>query len=142
MGKLKPVELEDGSIVYLEASGDLDVSEVETDLGFPDEDEEEITRTAKSPSVAAARMAARLKGRGQSMDALIRTYTLNTLRAFQNVAFAEIEKVSLEFGVTVDVATGIPYIASGTAACNIKVQVECKFPSQSSSEAEDGEEAK
>jgi len=140
MGKLKPIELGDGSIVYLEASGELDVSEVAVNLdGYDEEDEEEITRTAKSPSVAAARMATRLKMRGQSMDALIRNYTTNTLRAFRNVAFAEVEKVSLEFGVTVDVETGIPYIASGTASCNIKVQVECKFPDRSAANTDEDE---
>ncbi|MGH2415242.1 MAG: CU044_2847 family protein [Brasilonema sp.] len=51
-----------------------------------------------------------------------------TLRAFKNLAIAEISEVELKFGVSVDVLTGIPYIADGKAGCNLNITVKCLFP--------------
>jgi hypothetical protein len=35
--------------------------------------------------------------------------------------------VTLEFGVNVGGMTGIPYIATGSSECNVKIAVKCVF---------------
>lgn len=64
----------------------------------------------------------------QTMEATIRSYTKHTLNAFKQLAIANVEKVTLEFGVQVNGEMGIPYVTKGTAGSNIKVTVECSFP--------------
>jgi hypothetical protein len=58
----------------------------------------------------------------------IRDYTTYTLQAFEQVATANINKITLEFGVKIGGEAGIPYITKGTAESNLKVTVECSFP--------------
>jgi Trypsin-co-occurring domain 1 len=52
------------------------------------------------------------------------------LRAFKHLAIAEVSEVELKFGVSVDVRTGLPYIADGKAGCNLNITVKCVFPKQ------------
>jgi hypothetical protein len=66
----------------------------------------------------------------QALEGTIRAYTNYTLKAFQQVANANINKVTLEFGIKVGGKAGIPYITEGSADCNLKVTVECSFPPQ------------
>ncbi|BAU43055.1 hypothetical protein O77CONTIG1_02877 [Leptolyngbya sp. O-77] len=47
---------------------------------------------------------------------------------------ADVKKVTLEFGVNVSGVGGVPYIATGTAGCNIKIVVECAFPERTTPE--------
>jgi Trypsin-co-occurring domain 1 len=54
-------------------------------------------------------------------------YTSYTLAAFKKVAVADIEKVTLEFGVEIGGEMGIPYVTKGTAKSNLKIQIECKL---------------
>jgi hypothetical protein len=58
----------------------------------------------------------------------IRAYTTSTLNAFKNIAIADINKVTLEFGVEVGGEAGVPYVTKGTAKSNLKITVECSFP--------------
>jgi hypothetical protein len=46
------------------------------------------------------------------------------------LAIAEVSEVELKFGVSVDVRTGVPYIADGKAGCNLNITVKCVFPKQ------------
>ena len=63
----------------------------------------------------------------QAMQGTIKTYTAYTLNAFKEVATANVDKVTLEFGVTVAGEGGVPYITKGSAECNLKITVECSF---------------
>jgi hypothetical protein len=40
---------------------------------------------------------------------------------------ANVDKVTLEFGIEIGGETGIPYVTKGTAKSNLKMQVECSF---------------
>jgi hypothetical protein len=50
------------------------------------------------------------------------------LRAFKNLAIAEVNEVELQFRVGVDVRTGVPYIADSKAGCKFNITVKCVFP--------------
>jgi hypothetical protein len=121
MSKLQAIQVDADTIIYIEAAEDLTVPEVSTG-----EIEGEVRRGGQkggliNPSV---QMAQRFK----AIESTIKTYTKYTLNAFRDASLAEVKKVSLEFGVNVSGMGGVPYIATGTAGCNIKVTVECAFP--------------
>ena len=58
-------------------------------------------------------------------------YTLSTIDAFKkanNTDIANIDKVTLKFGIKIAGEAGIPYITKGTAESNLEITVECSFP--------------
>ncbi|MHC5933618.1 CU044_2847 family protein [Nostoc sp.] len=60
----------------------------------------------------------------------MRAYTVHTLNAFKKIPVANIDKVTLEFGIKIGAEAGIPYVTKGTAESNLKITVECSFPDQ------------
>ena len=115
MAQLAPIQLEDGTIIYIEADETVTAPSVPTNEG--------PTRTPKGPGEQAVRNF-------QMMQSTIRTYTAHTLNAFKNMATANVDKVTLEFGITVTGEGGVPYVTKGSAECNLKITVECSFPEQ------------
>lgn len=129
MSKLQPIQLEDGSTLYVEATDDIQTIDAPTNghgNGYSAEPPEEASRTSKgwNRSNPNHQMAQSF----QAIENTIKTYTQHTLNAFRDAAMADVKKVTLEFGVNVSGVGGVPYIATGTAGCNIKVVVECAFP--------------
>jgi len=66
----------------------------------------------------------------QAVQGTIRAYTVYTLNAFKQVAVANIDKVTLEFGIELGGEAGVPYVTKGTAKSNMKITVECSFPKE------------
>ena len=64
----------------------------------------------------------------QQAQKMIRGYTLYALNAFKELGGANVEEVSLKFGLKIGATTGIPYITEGSADCNLEVSVKCTFP--------------
>lgn len=123
MSQLQPIQMDANTIIYVEA----------TDMVTPavagTEETGELRRGGQKggfPTSPATQMAHSFK----AIESTIKTYTQYTLNAFRDAALAEVQKVSLEFGVNVSGVGGVPYIASGTVGCNIKVTVECVFPAR------------
>jgi hypothetical protein len=120
MSKLQAIQVDADTIIYVEATEDLFAPEVATG-----ELEGEVRRGGQkgggfNPTQQMAQSF-------QAIESTIKTYTKYTLNAFRDASLAEVKKVSLEFGVNVSGVGGVPYIATGTAGCNIKVTVECAF---------------
>ncbi len=113
MTTLAPIELDDGTVIYMEAEDDLVAPPLSPSSG--------TTRTPKGGTEAAVR-------KFQALQGTIRTYTINTLNTFQGMATGNIEKVTLEFGVKVAGEAGVPYITKGSTEGNLKITVECSFP--------------
>lgn len=84
-----------------------------------------VTRTPKGPTEVALKNFQTLRG-------TIRTYTAYTLNAFKDMATANVDKVTLEFGVKVAGEGGVPYITKGSGECNLKITVECSFANSES----------
>lgn len=144
MAQLVPITLEDGSEIYIEADEASGV--VNTDLATPCDDDEETVRggqkgwggnggsrgftgmpgQSESPSRTGTAIAA-----AQSFKALegtIRTYTSQTMRAFQEMSDSHnIDKVTLQFGIRIGAEAGLPYVTKGLAESNLSVTVECSF---------------
>ena len=96
MPQLIPTELEDGTIIYFQV-------------------EESPSGTTRSFGIGDnAQTAAKEKAiqSFQSMQNLVRGYTVNTLNAFRNLSTIEVSEVTLEFGVSLDAKAGVPFIAS------------------------------
>jgi Trypsin-co-occurring domain 1 len=122
MSQLQPLQVEDGTVIYIETTDRAATTGAIANS-------EETTRSAKgwgSPNPSS-----QVSQSFQAIESTIKTYTKHTLNAFRDAAMADVKKVTLEFGVNVSGMSGIPYIATGTAACNIKVVVECEFLPQS-----------
>lgn len=124
MSKLQAIQIDDNTVIYVEATEDLIAPPVSEGYG---EGEGEVRRGGQKGmfgNTPAQQMAQSF----QAIESTIKTYTKYTLNAFRDASLAEVKKVSLEFGVNVSGVGGVPYIATGTAGCNIKITVECAFP--------------
>jgi len=121
MSKLQAIQVDADTVIYIEAAEDLAVSPPASAAI-----EGEVRRGGQKGGVfnPADQMAQSFK----AIESTIKTYTKYTLNAFRDASLAEVKKVSLEFGVNVSGVGGVPYIATGTAGCNIKITVECAFP--------------
>lgn len=129
MAHLAPIQLNDGTIIYIEASADSVLTETASPGTSPEVTRGDAGGAAKgwtSPHQIAPRVEA--TQRMDVMEGTIRAYTQHTLSAFQKVANANIDKVTLEFGVKISGEAGIPYITKGSAESNLKITVECSFP--------------
>ena len=64
----------------------------------------------------------------QQARQMIRGYAMYALSAFKDFGAAEIEEVTLKFGLKIGGKAGIPYITEGSAESNLEIEVKCKFP--------------
>mgnify|MGYP006270330155 CR=1 FL=1 len=129
MTQLVPIVLEDGTEIYMEATDDVVAPDANghdygDDMGFA-----ETTRTSKGVNWGSTSQVAQ-KHAVQSFKAIegtIRTYTSYTMNAFKDMATANVESVTLEFGLKVGGEAGVPYVTKGTAESNLKITVHCSF---------------
>ncbi|MBD2499038.1 CU044_2847 family protein [Anabaena azotica] len=64
----------------------------------------------------------------QEVHQQIRAYTKYAIGAFKNLGAAEVEEVTLKFGLKIGGKTGIPLLTEGSAESNFEIEVKCKFP--------------
>lgn len=120
MSKLQAIQIDPDTIIYVEATDNA--------IAPPIAAEAEETRRGGAKGVGGSAIESQMAQSMKAIEGTIKTYTKYTLNAFKDAALADVEKVSLEFGVNVSGSGGVPYIAAGTVGCNIKVTVECAFP--------------
>ncbi|XOF35264.1 MAG: CU044_2847 family protein [Candidatus Electrothrix sp. YB6] len=123
MTKLQPIQLDDDTVIYIEADDNA-----QAPLSSPASSGEQQPM-AKGGNSRSGAMSAALT-QFQSMQNTIRGYTTQSLNAFRNLAGANVDKVTLEFGIRVGGEAGIPYVTKGSADSNIKITVECSFPKE------------
>jgi hypothetical protein len=116
--KIKPIQLDENTIIYVEVTEDIDVPHHGLNPTISGDEEERGTTRGITEDFHK-----HISG----LQNTIFTYTNYTLAAFKKVAVANINKVTLEFGVEMGGETGVPYITKGTAKTNLKIQVECTF---------------
>lgn len=117
MTQLAPLTLNDGTVIYVETSDEFSplITPPATGTG------EGTTRTAKG-------LGDQVNRNFHAMQATIQAYTSYTLDSFKHLAGANVNKVTLEFGIKIAGEAGVPYVTKGTAESNLKVTVECSFP--------------
>jgi hypothetical protein len=66
----------------------------------------------------------------QQARQMIRAYTAYAVSAFKDFGAAEVEEITLKFGLKLGGKAGIPYITEGKAESNLEIEVKCKFPTK------------
>ncbi len=128
MAKLAPIKLDDFTTIYIESSEDI---EIPKDLQNTDDEEESLRPRGITDEVAK---------QFKSIRQTIRSYTSHTLDAFKAIASANVDKVTMEFGIKVGGEAGIPYVTKGTAESNLKITVECSFPNETTGQPNPSDE--
>ena len=123
MTQLTPLTMEDGTIIYLETTEDVQAGPLQ--VSNHEAEEELISR-----GIDPAAYQQQVRQSFQAIEGTIRAYTNYTLNAFKQVTSASVDKVTLEFGIKVGAEMGVPYVTKGTGESNIKITVECSFPNR------------
>lgn len=125
MTKIVPVQLNNGTVLYIEAQDEAEAPSTMPQAPIEEGGEERRVGMKGSDPKMPFR-----PNPTQSMEMVqntIRTYTVYCLNAFKNCAAANVDEVTLEFGVNLSADAGIPYIASGKAQSNLKITVKCSY---------------
>ena len=127
MTKLTPIQLDDNTIIYIEVSEEVNFPSIITEE-VTEEEEEALDSKGMSPEAVRKQMVQNF----QTIQGTIRAYTLYTLNAFKQIPItnANVNKVTLEFGIELGGEAGVPYVTKGTAKSNMKITVECSFPQE------------
>jgi hypothetical protein len=99
---------------------DGEIYEVEVDSTGNDDSDDPFERMGVREDAIAKMQQARQ---------LIRFYAINAVSAFKDFGAAEVEEVTLKFGLKMGGKAGIPYVTEGSTESNLEIQVKCKFPS-------------
>ncbi|HEY9736302.1 MAG TPA: CU044_2847 family protein [Trichocoleus sp.] len=135
MTQLVPIRLEDGTEIYIEATEDVlapaaSVNGNGNGNGAASPEAPVTSRTAKGISFGSGTAQAQMAQSFKAIESTIRAYTNHTMNAFKDMACANVERVTLEFGLKVGGEAGVPYVTKGTAESNLKITVECSFPTE------------
>lgn len=125
MSQLVPLTLEDGTVILVQSQEDIEAPTVDTTS--------ESTRTPKGATQGATRGGVIPEHAVASLQETIQGYTRHIMSAFETgpitpMGNGRVEKVTLEFGVTIAGKAGIPYITEASGTGSLKVSVECKWP--------------
>ncbi len=138
MTQLSPIKLEDGTTIYIETNPDIEIPSDSEPVEEKEEEEltgEDLGKESKGIldgfKRGGAKVTAPVINSFEAIEQTIKAYTSSTLNAFKQVqTSANIDKVTLEFGIKVGAEAAVPYITKGTAESNLKIQVECSFPKE------------
>lgn len=131
MTQLIPIQLDDKTIIYIEATEDVSIASISTEE--PTEEQKKRKRIDRGVSDGVQKQVIQ---NFQAIQGTIRAYTVYTLNAFKKVAIANVDKVTLEFGIELGGEAGVPYVTKGTAKSNLKITVECSFPENTTKNAQ------
>ncbi|HIK14248.1 MAG TPA: hypothetical protein IGS53_02940 [Leptolyngbyaceae cyanobacterium M33_DOE_097] len=124
MSKVVPMQIEDGVVIYIEAEDSVTAPVL---ASTPIDSGEMPRNGSKGWGGGGPAQAVNPAQSMQILQSTIRTYTHYCLSAFKNIGTANVEEVTLEFGVNLSADAGIPYIASGKAQSNLKITVKCSY---------------
>lgn len=124
MTKVVPVQIDNGTVLYIEAQEGTDTAPI---VATPAEPAEEQRRGGAKGLPDLIPHHSNPAQSMQMVQGTIRTYALYCLNAFRNFGAANVNEVTLEFGINISADAGIPYIASSKAASNLKITVKCSY---------------
>ncbi|MGK7939469.1 MAG: CU044_2847 family protein [Crocosphaera sp.] len=136
MTKLTPMKLDENTTIYLETNEDINISS--EDKKIPEETTEETRESlGKDPKglkdifsrTSSTESDEQIENNVPSIANTIKAYTEYTLNAFKQVDNANIDKVTLEFGIKVMGKIGVPYVTT-SADSHLKITVECSLTEQ------------
>ena len=116
MIQLTPIQIDENTIIYIEAS------EV-TNLPTTQDDQQGLVTYGDTTE--------KIKENFDRFKSTLTHYTRSTIDAFKqvgNTEIANIDKLTLKFGIKIAGEAGVPYITKGSAESNLEITVECSFP--------------
>lgn len=130
--KLVPLQIDENTVLYVEAQSDTET--LLTELLTSEQEQPEQRRNGQKgwpsgPTPKTINSANSLK----MLQSTIRAYAAYSLNAFKNFGAANVDEVTLEFGVSLSADAGIPYVASGKTESNLKITVKCTYDRPSDS---------
>lgn len=136
MTTLVPIQLDDGMMVYIEAQDNVEPATSISQVPLQETGEQTRSGQKGLPSFSSPRI-----NPTQSMQMVqntIRSYAYYCMSAFNNFGSANVDEVTLEFGINLSADAGIPYIANGKAQSNLKITVKCSYPKLATNETSKG----
>lgn len=127
MLKLTPIQIDENTIVYIETKEEVQLTEPES-MTDPTSSQTELSRDDLGKGKSMDQTLNRVQNQFRNLRHTIRAYTVHSLSAFKQIGVANVDKVTLEFGIKIGGKTGIPYITEGSGECHLKVTVESSFP--------------
>ena len=100
--------------IYVEATKTTEVSEVSTDVDSDDDYE-------------SMGIGDEIRTKLKDIHGTLQAYAYYAIGAFRKVTFAEIEEITLKFGIKISCSTGMPILTQGAAEGSFQVEVKCKF---------------
>ena len=116
MAKIKAMELANGQWVYMQVDETLTVDSTSPSTASDDEDDGFIRKGGSGSSYAHKAV--------DKLGDVIRAMSDTAAKALQDSALGNVEKVTLEFGITFAGEAGIPAIVSGNAEGSVNITVE------------------
>ncbi len=117
MANLTAITLDDGTKVMIEAT------DTNHSGSIASTEKELVTRSGNHSTSQAMQQFTAMQG-------TIKAFAVYTLNSFKQISSANVDKVTLEFGINVGGEAGIPYITKGSVESNLKIKVECSFPTE------------
>jgi len=121
MTKIAPIKLPGGDVLYMEIDENVQILNLSQSTEM-DRDKQIPLHKGLLRQDAVQKLQD-ITGVLQSMAAVVP-------HAFKQVAGANVDKVTLSFGIKLGGEAGIPYLTKGTAEGNITMQIECTFPKE------------
>lgn len=110
--------------IYVEqANGEIKeiiFDEEQKDITPVDEEDEEETYGMREGAID------KLK----DIHGAIRFYTKYAIGAFQHLGGAEVEEITLKFGLKISGEAGMPILTKASTEGNFEIEVKCKFPKE------------
>lgn len=114
MPKIKAIELASGQWVYVQVNESITLAP--PSFAADDDDDGFVRKGGSTPSYAHKAV--------DKLGDIIRAMSDTAAQALKDSSLGNVEKVTLEFGVTLGGEIGIPYITSGNAEGAVSVTVE------------------
>jgi hypothetical protein len=130
VAKVVPVQLDDNTVLYIEAQDDTETVGMAPIASLEDTGEQRRSGSKGISNLPASLRPSPVQSM-QMVQNTIRTYAVYSLNAFKNLGNVHVDEVTLEFGVNLSADAGIPYIASGKAQSNLKITVKCSYNNKS-----------
>ena len=108
-------------LVFEDESGTAYTMYFETDDTIdtpPEPDEDDEYESMGTSTEVQAKLA--------DIHGTLKTYANYALGAFKGVAGAEVEEITLKFGIKIAGSTGLPILAQGSAEGSFEIEVKCK----------------
>lgn len=104
--------------IYLEENGEIhEITIAESEAELTDNsDSERESYGLKDDAIAKL----------QDIHETIRFYTKYAIGAFQRLPGAEVEEVTLKFGLKISGETGVPVLTKASTEANFEIEVKCK----------------